>query len=118
MIMFILYIIIGVWWTSLDQVQWLLVVLYAGTFFFANYGPNTTTFLLPSVTYSEECRSTLNGISAAAGKLGAFAGAAMFAPAADRLGESIVMILCGVVSLLAALITKCFLGPRRAIEKY
>jgi len=98
MIMFILYIIIGVWWTSLDQVQWLLVVLYAGTFFFANYGPNTTTFLLPSVTYSEECRSTLNGFSAAARKLGAFAGAAMFAPAADRLGESIVMIFCGVVA--------------------
>ena len=65
LVMSILYIIIGLFWTSLSNIQWLLLVLYAGTFFFANYGPNTTTFLLPSVTYSEDCRSTLNGISAA-----------------------------------------------------
>eukprot|EP00578_Thalassiosira_sp_NH16_P031354 CAMPEP_0181080080 /NCGR_PEP_ID=MMETSP1071-20121207/2377_1 /TAXON_ID=35127 /ORGANISM="Thalassiosira sp., Strain NH16" /LENGTH=455 /DNA_ID=CAMNT_0023161535 /DNA_START=101 /DNA_END=1465 /DNA_ORIENTATION=+ len=83
LVMSILYIIIGLFWTSLSNIQWLLLVLYAGTFFFANYGPNTTTFLLPSVTYSEDCRSTLNGISAAAGKLGALMGASLFAPAAD-----------------------------------
>jgi len=105
-IMFLLYTIIGLYWALLRNVQWLLLILYAGTFFFANYGPNTTTFLLPSVTYSEECRSTLNGISAAAGKFGALVGASMFAPAADLWGESVVMVCCGGVALLAFALTK------------
>jgi len=109
-LMFILYIIIGVCWQSLISMQFLLIFLYAGTFFFSNYGPNSTTFLLPSVTYElEDSRSTLNGISAAAGKCGAFLGAALFAPLADTYGESIVMISCGVISLLAFASTKLFI---------
>jgi hypothetical protein len=45
-LMFLLYLLIGIYWTSLSGIQWLLLLLYAGTFFFANYGPNSTTFLL------------------------------------------------------------------------
>ena len=113
-IMTILYIIIGLSWTSLSNLPGLLILLYAGTFFFANYGPNTTTFLLPSVTYElEECRSTLNGISAAAGKFGAFVGASMFEPVADMWGEPFVMISCGIASLIALVLTKLFLGGGR-----
>ena len=41
--MAVLYTVIGVFWASLAEIQWLLLVLYAGTFFFANYGPNTTS---------------------------------------------------------------------------
>ena len=111
-IMFILYIIIGIFWDSLSNVQWLLITLYAGTFFWSNYGPNCTTFLLPSVTYSEECRSTLNGISAAAGKLGALVGASIFEPLSDMAGESVVMACCGFVSLIAFVLTKICLGRR------
>ncbi|KAL7469536.1 hypothetical protein ACHAXS_009788, partial [Conticribra weissflogii] len=111
-LMFLLYFVIGTCWNALSEVQWLLLILYGGTFFFANYGPNTTTFLLPSVTYSEECRSTLNGLSAAAGKLGALVGASVFAPAADELGESAVMIFCACVSLLACVLTKLCVGTR------
>ena len=114
-IMFILYIIIGICWQSLISMQVVLVFLYAGTFFFSNYGPNSTTFLLPSVTYElEASRSTLNGISAAAGKCGAFLGAALFAPLADTYGESVVMISCGVISLFAFALTKLFLGRGRS----
>lgn len=108
--MFILYSIIGVFWDSLLDMPWLLLLLYAGSFFMANYGPNTTTFLLPSVTYSEECRSTLNGISAAAGKLGALVGAGMFSPATDLWGISVVMMICGLVSLVAWGLTNFSLG--------
>eukprot|EP00581_Thalassiosira_minuscula_P020067 CAMPEP_0183716202 /NCGR_PEP_ID=MMETSP0737-20130205/10192_1 /TAXON_ID=385413 /ORGANISM="Thalassiosira miniscula, Strain CCMP1093" /LENGTH=733 /DNA_ID=CAMNT_0025945435 /DNA_START=192 /DNA_END=2393 /DNA_ORIENTATION=+ len=108
--MFLLYIIIGRFWDSLSSIPWLLLLLYAGTFFFANYGPNTTTFMMPSVTYSEDCRSTLNGISAAAGKIGALVGASMFEPAADRWGESVVMVCCGCLSLVALVLTRVCLG--------
>ena len=51
------------------------VVLYALTFFFANFGPNTTTFVVPAEIFPARFRSTCHGISSAAGKLGAMVGA-------------------------------------------
>jgi MFS transporter, PHS family, inorganic phosphate transporter len=58
--------------------------------------------------FSPECRSTFNGLSAAAGKLGALTGASLFEPAANRLGDSSVMLLCAAIALLALIITKLF----------
>lgn len=107
-LMAVLYAVIGVFWESLTSMQVLLVLLYGSTFFFANYGPNATTFLLPSVTYSHDCRSTLNGISAAAGKMGALCGASVFEPAADILGDGMVMLICSGISVVALILTwKC-----------
>ncbi|KAK9805161.1 hypothetical protein WJX72_002836 [[Myrmecia] bisecta] len=55
--------------------KWLFIVLYALTFFFANFGPNTTTFVTPVELFATKYRSTLHGISAASGKAGAIVGA-------------------------------------------
>ncbi|CAN6207831.1 unnamed protein product [Urochloa humidicola] len=54
------------------------IVLYALTFFAANLGPNTTTFILPAELFPARLRSTCHGISGAAGKLGALVGAVGF----------------------------------------
>ncbi|CAL5038336.1 unnamed protein product [Urochloa decumbens] len=54
------------------------IVLYALTFFSANLGPNTTTFILPAELFPARLRSTCHGISGAAGKLGALVGAVGF----------------------------------------
>ncbi|GLJ42668.1 hypothetical protein SUGI_0884450 [Cryptomeria japonica] len=51
------------------------IVLYAFTFFFANFGPNSTTFIVPAELFPARFRSTCHGISAAMGKLGAIVGA-------------------------------------------
>lgn len=51
------------------------VILYALTFFFANFGPNSTTFVVPAEIFPARLRSTCHGISAAAGKAGAIIGA-------------------------------------------
>jgi PHS family inorganic phosphate transporter-like MFS transporter len=106
--MSVLYFTIGSNWSYLRRYPVFLVTLYGMTFFFANYGPNTTTFILPSLLYSPECRSTWNGISAASGKLGALFGATLFAPAADKWGDDQVMIICSGVSVAALIITWCF----------
>ena len=103
-----LYLSIGLFWHDLKRCPSLLVALYGLTFFFANYGPNTTTFILPSLVYSPECRSTLNGLSAAAGKLGAWTGATLFEPAADAWGDSVAMLLCAGVAVVAFMLTQCF----------
>ena len=51
------------------------VVMYGFTFFFANFGPNATTFVVPAEIFPARLRSTCHGISAAAGKAGAIVGA-------------------------------------------
>jgi len=49
----------------------LMFLLYALTFFFIDFGPNTTTFIIPAEIYPVKFRTTGHGISAAAGKAGA-----------------------------------------------
>jgi PHS family inorganic phosphate transporter-like MFS transporter len=51
------------------------VALYSLTFFFANWGPNATTFVIPAEIFPAKFRSTAHGISAAWGKAGAIVGA-------------------------------------------
>ncbi|GAB4850910.1 Probable inorganic phosphate transporter 1-3 [Ancistrocladus abbreviatus] len=51
------------------------IIMYAFTFFFANFGPNATTFIVPAEVFPTRLRSTCHGISAATGRLGAIAGA-------------------------------------------
>ncbi|KAK4427798.1 Inorganic phosphate transporter 1-4 [Sesamum alatum] len=60
------------------------VVMYALTFFFANFGPNATTFVVPAEIFPARLRSTCHGISAAAGKAGAIVGAYGFLYAAQN----------------------------------
>uniref|UniRef100_A0A6N2LF59 Major facilitator superfamily (MFS) profile domain-containing protein n=1 Tax=Salix viminalis TaxID=40686 RepID=A0A6N2LF59_SALVM len=61
-------------WTHKDN-RIGFVIIYALTFFFANFGPNATTFVVPAEIFPARLRSTCHGISAAAGKLGAIVGA-------------------------------------------
>jgi PHS family inorganic phosphate transporter-like MFS transporter len=107
MLMFLLYGIIGLNFNYLAGAdnKSSLLLLYGLTFFFSNYGPNTTTFMLPSLTFSPGCRSTLNGICAACGKIGALAGVTLFEPTAAKFGDSAVMLLCSGLSLLGFLLT-------------
>ncbi|KAG9154856.1 hypothetical protein Leryth_023915 [Lithospermum erythrorhizon] len=50
------------------------LIMYSLTFFFSNFGPNTTTFVVPAEIFPARLRSTCHGISAAAGKAGAIVG--------------------------------------------
>lgn len=59
------------------------VIMYGLTFFFSNFGPNSTTFVVPAEIFPARLRSTCHGISAAAGKAGAIIGAFGFLYAAQ-----------------------------------
>lgn len=98
------------------------VVIYSLTFFFANFGPNATTFVVPAEIFPARLRSTCHGISAAAGKLGAIVGAFGFLYLAQNqdkakadagypagIGVRNSLIVLGVVNLLGLLFT--FLVP-------
>ncbi|EFJ11095.1 hypothetical protein SELMODRAFT_126850 [Selaginella moellendorffii] len=59
------------------------VALFGLTFFFANFGPNSTTFIVPAELFPARLRATCHGISAAAGKAGAIIGTFGFAYASQ-----------------------------------
>ncbi|XP_029130247.1 uncharacterized protein LOC109813542 [Cajanus cajan] len=98
------------------------VVLYSLTFFFANFGPNATTFVVPAEIFPARFRSTCHGISSASGKLGAMVGAFGFLYLAQNqdksktdagypagIGVKNSLIVLGVVNILGFLFT--FLVP-------
>jgi PHS family inorganic phosphate transporter-like MFS transporter len=51
--------------------------------FFQNFGPNSTTFVIPGEAFPTRYRSTGHGISAACGKLGAIVAQVGFAQLKD-----------------------------------
>lgn len=65
--------------TATDSAKKAFVFLYCLTNFFQNFGPNTTTFVIPGEAFPTRYRSTAHGISAASGKLGAIVAQVGFA---------------------------------------
>lgn len=65
------------------------MVLFSFTFFFANFGPNTTTFIIPAELFPARFRATCHGISAGSGKLGAIVGSFGFLFASQSQDEKI-----------------------------
>jgi PHS family inorganic phosphate transporter-like MFS transporter len=59
------------------------VALYCLSNFFSNFGPNTTTFVIPGEAFPTRYRATAHGISAASGKLGAIIAQVGFARLKD-----------------------------------
>jgi len=98
------------------------LVLYAFTFFFSNFGPNATTFIVAAEIFPARLRSTCHGISAAAGKAGAIIGALGFVYASEStnltkvdkgyhtgIGINNTLMILGVTNALGFLCT--FLIP-------
>ncbi|QCD97739.1 inorganic phosphate transporter 1-4-like [Vigna unguiculata] len=107
------------------------VVMYSLTFFFANFGPNATTFVVPAEIFPARFRSTCHGISSASGKLGAIVGSFGFLYLAQNkdkskadagypagIGVKNALIVLGVVNVLGFFFT--FLVPEakgRSLEE-
>ncbi|KAK7355922.1 hypothetical protein VNO80_15186 [Phaseolus coccineus] len=107
------------------------VVIYSLTFFFANFGPNATTFVVPAEIFPARFRSTCHGISSASGKLGAIVGSFGFLYLAQNqdprktdagypagIGVRNSLLVLGVVNILGFICT--FMVPEakgRSLEE-
>jgi MFS family permease len=89
------------------------LALYGLSYFFTQYGPNTTTFVYPTELFPTRLRTTGHGISAAAGKLGAFIGTFSFPLMLTGFGLGNTEILVGGVCLLGLFITVMLLPETR-----
>ncbi|CAN0310853.1 unnamed protein product, partial [Phaeothamnion confervicola] len=103
--MALLYVGTGAGHGALEGHGHAALTLFGLTFFVANVGPNSTTFAMPSLVFPAAVRGSMNGVSAACGKLGALLGAAAFAPLADAWGIGPVLVLCGIISAGGGLLT-------------
>jgi PHS family inorganic phosphate transporter-like MFS transporter len=78
----ILFIIIGFAYNHLSNHA--LLALYVLAQFFFNFGPNSTTFIVPGECFPTRYRSTSHGFSAASGKVGAIIAQCVFGPLRTR----------------------------------
>jgi len=91
----------------------ILMTIYGLTYFFSNFGPNSTTFILPSESFPYEVRTSLNGFCAAMGKLGATVGAAAFKPVSNSAGPETAFWLCTGCAGVGILVTSLCIEDRR-----
>lgn len=95
----LLFVLVGFFFHSLHPT--VLVVLYLGSTYAGQVGPNATTFLIPAEIFPTELRTAFHGIAAASGKLGAFTASVAF----FHLKEVDMFLYSGYASFAAAAVT-------------
>jgi MFS transporter, PHS family, inorganic phosphate transporter len=93
------------------------LLVYGVSYFFTEFGPNMTTFVLPSELYPVSMRATGHGISAGLGKLGAFIGVFLFPVLSGSLGLRGTLLLTAGVAVLGFALTLVLPEPAgRSLE--
>jgi len=94
------------------------LLIYGLSYFFTEFGPNMTTFVLPSEIYPVTMRATGHGISAGIGKFGAFVGVFLFPLLQESFGLRGTLMLTAGVSVLGFLLTLVLPEPSgRSLEE-
>jgi MFS family permease len=93
------------------------LLVYGVSYFFTEFGPNMTTFVMPSELYPVTMRATGHGISAGVGKLGAFIGVFLFPILSDWFGLRGTLLLTAAVAGLGFALTLVLPEPAgRSLE--
>jgi MFS family permease len=81
------------------------------SYFFIQFGPNMTTFVLPSEVFPVSMRTTGHGVAAGIGKLGAFVGVFLVPVLQDHIGLRGLLAVAGVSAVLGFLVTSMLPEP-------
>jgi MFS transporter, PHS family, inorganic phosphate transporter len=93
------------------------LVVYGASYFFSEFGPNVTTFVLPGELFPVSVRATGHGIAAGIGKFGAFIGVFLFPVLQSSFGLRGTLLLTAGVAVLGALLTLVLPEPAgRSLE--
>ena len=94
------------------------LLVYGVSYFFTEFGPNMTTFVMPSELYPVSMRATGHGISAGIGKLGAFIGVFLFPILQTSLGLRGTLLLTAGVAVAGFALTLVLPEPAgRSLEE-
>ena len=80
--------------------------IFGFSYLFTEFGPNMTTFVMPSEVFPVTMRATGHGISAGIGKLGAFIGVFLFPLLQSSLGLRGTLLLTAGISVLGLMLTR------------
>jgi MFS family permease len=89
------------------------LLIFGLSYFFIEFGPNTTTFVLPSEIFPVSMRTTGHGIAAGIGKLGAFIGVFLVPQLQKGIGLRGMLLVAGGASVAGCLLTLVLPEPAR-----
>ena len=89
------------------------VALFGVSYFFTEFGPNTTTFVLPSEIFPAEVRTTAHGAAAGIGKLGAFVGVFLVPRLSVAIGLRGMLAVAAGAALVGVAATAALPEPAR-----
>ncbi|QSO51128.1 MFS transporter [Alicyclobacillus curvatus] len=89
------------------------IIMYGISYFFAEFGPNTTTFVMAAELYPVSMRTTGHGMSAGIAKIGAFIGVFVFPILSHALGLKGTLDITFAFSLVGMLLTLVLPEPAR-----
>jgi MFS family permease len=93
------------------------LLVFGLSYFFVEFGPNTTTFVLPSEVFPVSMRTTGHGIAAGVGKLGAFIGVFLVPQLQKHIGLRGMLIVAAGASVLGFTLSLVLPEPaRRSLE--
>jgi PHS family inorganic phosphate transporter-like MFS transporter len=92
------------------------LLLYGLSYFFAEFGPNTTTFVYPAEIFPVRVRATCHGIAAAAGKIGAFVGTYALTSLLPAIGLTRTSALVAGAAVLGLLVTVSLLPEPKGVS--
>jgi MFS family permease len=81
------------------------VAIFGLSYFFTEFGPNMTTFVLPSELFPVNMRTTGHGVAAGIGKLGAFVGVFLVPQLQTHFGLRGLLIVAGSAAIGGLLLT-------------
>lgn len=94
------------------------LAVFGLSYFFVEFGPNTTTFVLPSEVFPVSSRTTGHGIAAGLGKLGAFVGVFVVPTLQAQLGLRAMIAIAAGSAALGMLLSYLIPEPaRRGLEE-
>jgi MFS transporter, PHS family, inorganic phosphate transporter len=89
------------------------LLIFGLSYFFVEFGPNVTTFVLPSEVFPTSMRTTGHGIAAGVGKLGAFIGVFLVPQLDNRYGLRGMLTVAGAAAVLGFALTRVLPEPAR-----
>jgi hypothetical protein len=89
------------------------LAIFGLSYFFVEFGPNMTTFVLPSEVFPVSMRTTGHGIAAGIGKLGAFLGVFLVPQFQKAYGLRGMLMIAGIAAILGFALTRILPEPAR-----
>jgi MFS family permease len=94
------------------------LLVFGLSYFFVEFGPNTTTFVLPSEVFPVSMRTTGHGFAAGVGKLGAFLGVFLVPQLQRHIGLRGMLLVAAAAALLGFSLSLVLPEPaRRSLEQ-